>query len=66
MKECGGSKCVCRTHGNDLVCCTHCDCFPGSASVTLENGKRLTMENLREGDKVQTGTKHLSICYIAT
>ena len=31
-------------------------CFPGSARVTLENGKSVEMSALNIGDKVQIGT----------
>ena len=39
---------------DDEDCCK-CKCFPASASVSLENGQSVTMENLKKGDKVPTG-----------
>ena len=38
-------------------------CFPSVASVSLENGKSVTMAELQVGDKVQTGRPML-YCYI--
>ena len=32
-------------------------CFPSASKVTLENGKLVTMSELKTGDKVQTGNK---------
>ena len=39
-------------------------CFPSTARVTLENGKSVTMSELRKGDKVEAGKK-LSFVFIS-
>ena len=33
-------------------------CFPSNTKIKLENGKIVTMSQLQNGDKVQTGYKH--------
>ena len=38
-------------------------CFPGSASVLLENGQRVNMEELRIGDKVQSVDKRGNVVF---
>ena len=45
-----GTNCNCF-HGSDIG-----SCFPSSATVSLENGKSVTMSQLQIGDQVQTGT----------
>ena len=40
-------------------CCKKCDdCFPASARLSLENGDSVLMNELKVGDKVQTGEIH--------
>ena len=56
-KACG---CKCGTEWNKDVAghhrCKKCkNCFPGTARLTLENGKSITMSELQVGDRVQTG-----------
>ena len=56
-------KCQCVDKADSGVtlsalCCCFCGtlpCFPGSATVNLENGDSVTMYELQLGDKVQTG-----------
>ena len=59
---CKACNCGCGTEWNPDVpghhrCKSSCDggCFPGTARLTLENGKSITMSELQIGDKVQTG-----------
>ena len=40
---------------------TGCSCFPSTATVNLENGRRVKMSELQVGEKVQTGMKSASI-----
>ena len=71
---------VCEAHGCKPECpaewnrdvpgqrrCKHCgECFPATARLSLENGKSVTMSELRVGDRVQTGNGinycHLQMC----
>ena len=58
----------CKTDGvTSYHCCHSCPtpppppsssgggCFPSSATVSIENGKSISMSNLQVGDRVQTG-----------
>ena len=59
-KACG---CKCGIEWNENVAgehrCKNCGkgggCFPGTARVSLENGKSITMAELQVGDRVRTG-----------
>ena len=55
--NCDCGRCAFGVTIYDIVpsCCPCAPCFPGEASVSLENGKSLTMSELQIGDKVQTG-----------
>ena len=49
--------------GNGQFECGSCGstCFPGTARLTLENGKAVSMSELQVGDRVQTGTVHFKL-----
>ena len=39
------------------------ECFPSAAKVQLENGKIVTMSQLRIGDRVQTGIYDIRLLF---
>ena len=43
-------------------------CFPSTAQVNLENGKPVTMSELKIGDRIQTGRhlKHFTVFFFIT
>ncbi|XP_046559732.1 sonic hedgehog protein-like [Haliotis rubra] len=51
-------RCRSRVHNSDWECCpcpwTNQVCFPGDATLTLEDGTDIPMKNLRAGHKVKT------------
>ena len=49
-KPCGCQRGIC-TAFESAWCC---GCFPSTSTVTLEDGKLVTMAELQKGDKVQT------------
>ena len=53
---CGDRKCNFLCPRADWLCCgCHPPCFPSNAQVNLQNGKTLTMSELKIGDHVQIG-----------
>ena len=42
-----------------VVLASNCFCFPSAARISLENGKEITMSQLRIGDSIEAGTLNL-------
>ena len=56
-----GDRCICYPYPYPPYCCDcsppppSSECFPATATVSLENGETVTMSELQIGDKVATG-----------